>query len=140
MPPGIELLKYEVRADSLTERILLLVRNGLGGLVIVVLTLFVFLNARVAFWVAAGIPVAMLATIGLMLLMGQSINMISLFGLIMMLGVIVDDAIVVGEHTATLYSQGYSAHEAAEEGAGRMVMPVIAAMITTAAAFAPILC
>ena len=139
LPPGIELLKYEVRADSLTERILLLVRNGLGGLVIVVLTLFVFLNARVAFWVAAGIPVAMLATIGLMLLMGQSINMISLFGLIMMLGVIVDDAIVVGEHTATLYSQGYSAHEAAEEGAGRMVMPVVAAMITTAAAFAPIL-
>ena len=139
LPPGIKLKKYEVRADALTERIMLLVRNGLGGLAIVVATLFIFLNARVAFWVAAGIPVAMLATLGIMLVMGQSINMISLFALIMMLGVIVDDAIVVGEHTATRFSAGDGPYEAAETGAGRMVMPVVAAMITTAAAFAPIL-
>lgn len=139
LPPNVELKKYEVRADALTERIMLLVRNGLGGLVLVVATLFIFLNSRVAFWVAAGIPVAMLATIGMMLLMGQSINMISLFALIMMLGVIVDDAIVVGEHTATRFSEGDDPYTAAETGAGRMVMPVLAAMITTAAAFAPIL-
>ena len=67
LPPGIEVRKYEVRADALTERIMLLVKNGLGGLALVVLTLFVFLNARVAFWVAAGIPVAVLATIGIMI-------------------------------------------------------------------------
>ncbi len=139
LPDHIRLKKYEVRADALTERILLLVRNGLGGLAIVVLTLFIFLNARIAFWVAAGIPVAMFATLGIMLLMGQSINMISLFGLIMMLGVIVDDAIVVGEHTATRYAAGDDPYQAAETGAGRMLMPVIAAMITTVAAFAPIL-
>ncbi len=139
LPPGIELQKYEVRADALTERIMLLVRNGAGGLALVVLTLFIFLNARVAFWVAAGIPVAMLATIAMMYLMGQSINMISLFALIMMLGIIVDDAIVVGEHTATRFSLGDGPFEAAETGAGRMVLPVVAAMITTAAAFAPIL-
>ena len=139
LPPRIELKKYEVRADALTERIMLLVRNGFGGLALVVLTLFIFLNARVAFWVAAGIPVAMLATIGIMLVIGQSINMISLFALIMMLGIIVDDAIVVGEHTATCYTNGDGPFEAAEKGASRMVMPVSAAMITTAAAFAPIL-
>ncbi|PCI05893.1 MAG: acriflavin resistance protein [Hyphomicrobiales bacterium] len=139
LPPGITLTKYEVRADALVERIMLLVRNGLGGLVIVVGTLFIFLNTRIAFWVAMGIPVAMSATIGFMLLMGQSINMISLFGLIMMLGVIVDDAIVVGEHTATRFSAGDGPYEAAENGAGRMVTPVFAAMITTIAAFAPIL-
>jgi len=139
LPPGIELKKYEVRADALVERIMLLVRNGLGGLVLVVGTLFIFLNARIAFWVAAGIPVAMLATIGFMLILGQSVNMISLFALIMMLGVIVDDAIVVGEHTATRFSQGDGPYEAAENGAGRMVTPVMAAMITTIAAFAPIM-
>ncbi|MBL4893085.1 MAG: efflux RND transporter permease subunit [Rhizobiaceae bacterium] len=139
LPPGIILTKYEVRADALVERIMLLVRNGMGGLVLVVGTLFIFLNTRIAFWVAMGIPVAMSATIGFMFVMGQSINMISLFGLIMMLGVIVDDAIVVGEHTATRFSAGDGPYEAAENGAGRMVTPVFAAMITTVAAFAPIL-
>ena len=58
LPPGIEMQKYDVSADALVARIMLLVRNGLGGLVIVVATLFIFLNARIAFWVAAGIPVA----------------------------------------------------------------------------------
>ena len=70
--------------------------------------LFIFLNARIAFWVAAGIPVAMLATLGVMYVTGQSINMVSMFALIMMLGIIVDDAIVVGEHTATLEERGCS--------------------------------
>lgn len=139
VPPGITLQKYDVSADSLVARILLLVKNGLGGLLIVVATLFIFLNARIAFWVAAGIPVAMFATIGLMLVFGQTINMISLFALIMMLGIIVDDAIVVGEHTATRFSDGEGPFEAAENGASRMLLPVLAAMATTAAAFAPIL-
>ncbi|MEE9314294.1 MAG: efflux RND transporter permease subunit [Rhizobiaceae bacterium] len=138
LPAGLEVKVYDVRANALTERIMLLVTNGLGGLVIVVAILFIFLNGRIAFWVAAGIPVAMLATIGILYLMGQSINMISLFGLIMMLGVIVDDAIVVGEHTATRFEQGDGAFEAAENGAGRMITPVTAAMITTIAAFGPI--
>ena len=138
LPPGIALKKYDVRANALVERIMLLVRNGLGGLVLVVGILFIFLNARIAFWVAMGIPTALLATIGLMYVSGQSINMVSLFGLIMMLGIIVDDAIVVGEHTATRYNDGDAPIEAAEQGAGRMVTPVVAAMITTIAAFAPI--
>ena len=139
LPAGLELKVYDVRANALTERIMLLVTNGLGGLALVVAILFVFLNARIAFWVAAGIPVAMLATIGMMWVSGQTINMISLFALIMMLGIIVDDAIVVGEHTATRFSMGDGPYEAAENGAGRMVMPVSAAMITTTAAFAPML-
>ncbi|MEP1206919.1 MAG: efflux RND transporter permease subunit [Rhizobiaceae bacterium] len=139
LPASLELVQYDVRANALTDRIMLLVTNGLGGLVLVVGILFIFLNARIAFWVAAGIPVAMLATIGIMWLLGQTINMISLFGLIMMLGIIVDDAIVVGEHTATRFTAGDGPYEAAENGASRMIMPVSAAMITTIAAFAPIL-
>ncbi len=139
MPPGVTLKKYEVRADSLVERISLLLWNGIFGLVLVVATLFIFLNARIAFWVAAGIPVAMFATLGFMLLLGQTINMITLFAMIMMLGIIVDDAIVVGEHTASRFEAGDEPFQAAENGAGRMLTPVMAAMITTVAAFAPML-
>ena len=72
--------------------------NGLLGLALVIGLLFLFLNARTAFWVAAGIPVAMFATIALMYAVGLTINMVSLFGLIICLGIVVDDAIVVGEH------------------------------------------
>ncbi|MDQ6988652.1 MAG: efflux RND transporter permease subunit, partial [Mariprofundaceae bacterium] len=139
LPANIKITKYDVRANALTERIMLLVRNGLGGLVLVVAILFIFLSARVALWVALGIPTAMLATIGFMYISGQTINMVSLFGLIMMLGIIVDDAIVVGEHTATRFSAGDNSYVAAENGAGRMMKPVLAAMITTIAAFFPIL-
>jgi multidrug efflux pump subunit AcrB len=139
LPEGLNLQIYEIRADALAERILLLVKNGLGGLFLVVAVLFVFLNARIAFWVAAGIPVAMMATLGLMYVSGQSINMISLFGLIMMLGVIVDDAIVVGEHTDTRFRLGDDAGTAAENGVGHMLVPVTAAVTTTIATFSPIL-
>ncbi len=139
MPPGITLQKYDVRSDRLVQRISLLFWNGVFGLALVVATLFIFLNSRIAFWVAAGIPIAMFATIGFMLLMGQTINMITLFALIMMLGVIVDDAIVVGEHTATRFEAGDGPFEAAENGARRMLTPVLAAMTTTIAAFAPML-
>jgi multidrug efflux pump subunit AcrB len=139
LPPGVEIATYEVAADALAARIWLLVKNGLGGLLLVVAILFLFLNARIAFWVAAGIPVAMLATIGFMYASGQTINMISLFSLIMMLGIIVDDAIVVGEHTATRLEMGDDPHMAAENGVHMMLTPVLAAMSTTLAAFAPIL-
>lgn len=138
LPPNIELHTYEVSADSLSARIILLVKNGLGGLVLVVATLFIFLNFRIAFWVAAGIPIAMMATLALMYISGQSINMISLFALIMMLGVIVDDAIVVGEHTDTRMALGDDPVTAAENGVGMMLTPVMAAMTTTVASFAPI--
>ncbi|MBN9669296.1 efflux RND transporter permease subunit [Roseibium aggregatum] len=139
LPPTLEILKYDVRADAVEGRIELLIENGISGLVLVVAILFLFLNARIALWVAAGIPVAMLATIGIMWLMGESINMISLFALIMMLGVIVDDAIVVGEHTATRQSMGDSPDAAAINGATTMLAPILAASLTTIAAFLPIL-
>jgi len=138
LPPSLEILKYDVRADAVKGRIMLLVENGLTGLALVVAILFIFLNARIALWVAAGIPVAMMATLGIMWAMGESINMISMFALIMMLGVIVDDAIVVGEHTATRYSLGDTPDEAAINGARTMLAPVLAAGATTIAAFLPI--
>ena len=86
--------------------------------------LFLFLNARTAFWVAAGIPVAMLAAISIMYVGGLTFNMVSLFGLIITLGIVVDDAIVVGEHADYRARHfGESPVEAAENAARRMAMP-----------------
>lgn len=138
LPPGFVLEEYDVQASLIDDRIALLVNNGMSGLILVLVVLFIFLSFRVAFWVAMGIPVAIFATAGVMLGTGQSINMVSLFALIMTLGIIVDDAIVVGEHAATLKKKGLGALEAAEKGALRMLAPVTAAALTTIAAFMPL--
>lgn len=138
LPQSLEVTLYDVRAERLQQRIELLLRNGISGLALVLIILFLFLNARVAFWVAAGIPVAMMITLTVMWLTGQTINMVSLFALILTLGIIVDDAIVVGEHTATLSAQGVPAAAAAEQGALRMFLPVTAATLTTQFAFLPL--
>ncbi|MEO1265003.1 MAG: efflux RND transporter permease subunit [Pseudomonadota bacterium] len=138
-PKSLNIRVYDVAGEFVSQRLNILLVNGLQGLVLVLVTLFIFLNARIAFWTAAGIPIAMLATLGVMLATGQSINMVSMFGLIMMLGIVVDDAIVVGEHAASLEEQGLSRLEAAEQAGVRMMPPVTAATLTTAAAFMPIL-
>ena len=98
-PQSLNVEQFGTVANLISDRINLLTRNATSGLIIVLIVLFVFLTSRTAFWVALGIPVAFAATFGVMLLTGQTINMISLFGLIMALGIVVDDAIVVGEHS-----------------------------------------
>ena len=138
LPPKLRMEVYGVESDLVEERIWLLVKNGLGGLVIVVAVLFMFLNARVAFWVGIGIPASLMAALAGMWLSGQSVNMISLFGLILVLGIVVDDAIVVGEHAEALKRRGLSALEAAETGARRMAAPVFSSTLTTIAAFLPL--
>ena len=139
LPQSLDLKLYDVRTERLDDRIGILVRNGWQGLAIVLVVLFVFLDARIAVWVALGIPVAFAGTLAVMLASGQTINMISLFALIMMLGVIVDDAIVVGEHADTLSARGLPPAEAAMRGASDMFVPVLASSVTTIAALAPIL-
>jgi multidrug efflux pump subunit AcrB len=139
LPRTIELRVYDETWSLIEERIGLLVSNGLQGLIIVVAILFLFLNGRVTFWVAMGIPTAFLATLAVLWLMGGSINMISLFALIMALGVIVDDAIVVGEDAYAHHRMGEAPLFAAEGGARRMFWPVIASSLTTVAAFLPLM-
>jgi len=139
LPPTLKVEQYDIQANFIRERIAVLLRNGASGLVLVLAVLFLFLNARLAFWVAWGIPTALMITVAVMLVSGQSINMISLFALIMTLGIIVDDAIVVGEHAVSRHAEGLSSAEAAEAGALRMFVPVVASSLTTVAAFAPIL-
>ena len=138
LPKGLELSSFEIRGKFVQQRLGILIQNGLQGLALVLIVLFIFLDARIAFWVAAGIPVALMATLFVMHLSGQTVNMVSMFALIMMLGIIVDDAIVVGEETATRQAAGLGRLDSAEQGAIRMLMPVTAATLTTLAAFSPI--
>jgi multidrug efflux pump subunit AcrB len=136
LPPGVTIDLVRARAEQITARLALLLDNGLMGLGLVLLLLFLFLNARTALWVAAGIPVSMLAAVAAMYVGGLTLNMISLFALIIMLGVVVDDAIVVAEHAdwrARVLKE--DPMTAAENGAGRMGAPVVASTLTTVIAF-----
>jgi multidrug efflux pump subunit AcrB len=139
LPPNLQLEVYDETWQLLDDRISLLITNGLGGLLLVVLLLCLFLPGRVALWVAVGIPTAFLAALAILWLVGGSINMISLFALIMALGVIVDDAIVVGEDADAHARLGQPSMAAAEGAAKRMVWPVLASSLTTVAAFTPLL-
>ncbi|NQZ54209.1 MAG: efflux RND transporter permease subunit [Piscirickettsiaceae bacterium] len=139
LPKGVALKVYDASWKLIKERMDLLVRNGLGGLMLVVGILFLFLHSRVAWWVAVGIPISFMATLAVMFLLGGSINMISLFGLIMALGIIVDDAIVVGEDALSHYQMGEHSLQASEGGARRMLAPVIASSLTTVASFLPLM-
>lgn len=139
LPSSVELVVFDEQWSLVNDRISVLLKNGLGGLLLVVLILFLFLSARVAFWVAVGIPVSFMATLAILYLIGGSINMLSLFALIMALGIIVDDAIVVGEHAMSEFQSGASATDAALEGAHRMLAPVASSSLTTIAAFLPLL-
>ncbi|BCN92500.1 acriflavin resistance protein [Thiomicrorhabdus immobilis] len=139
LPEGVHLQVYDETWSLVNQRIMLLVNNGVGGLLLVVLILYIFMNGRVAFWVAVGIPVSFMATLMIMYLAGGSINMVSLFGLIMALGIIVDDAIVVGEDALSHHEMGEPDLQAAEGGAHRMLGPVTASSLTTVAAFLPLM-
>ena len=139
LPPNVEIQVFNERWQLIKERILLLVKNGAGGLILVLLILYLFLSTRVAFWVAVGIPVSFMATLAVLYLVGGSINMISLFALIMALGIIVDDAIVVGEDAQAHFDMGEDPLMASEGGARRMLAPVLASSLTTIAAFLPLM-
>jgi multidrug efflux pump subunit AcrB len=139
LPDGVSLKVYDETWSLVQQRISLLLNNGVGGLVLVILVLYIFMHGRVAFWVAVGIPVSFMATLMIMYAAGGSINMVSLFALIMALGIIVDDAIVVGEDALAHHEMGESHLQAAEGGAHRMLAPVTASSMTTIAAFVPLM-
>ena len=136
LPKGTSVKLVNARSEQITDRLNILLDNGLMGLGLVLLMLYLFLGLRTAFWVAAGIPVAMLAAIALMYAFGLTLNMISLFALIITLGIVVDDAIVVGEHADFRARHlGESPIVAAENAANRMAAPVFSSTITTVLAF-----
>lgn len=140
LPAGTTIDLVRTRSNLILDRLNLLVGNGIQGLALVLLLLFLFLNARTAFWVAMGIPTSMAAALAVMYFSGMTINMISIFALILTLGIVVDDAIVVGEH-ADFRARELGEHPvlAAEQGARRMAAPVVASTLTTIIAFAALI-
>ena len=139
LPAGIELTAHRERWIAVRSRLDLLLENGLQGLALVMLCLLLFLRAHVAFWIAAGIPATFMVALTALYLTGSSINMISLFAFIMVTGIVVDDAIVVGENSAYYLKQGRSPIEAAVSGAREMFAAVFSSTFTTIASFFPLL-
>jgi len=138
LPPTVKAELFDIRANVVQQRVDTLLANAMQGMVIILIVLLMFLNTRVALWVAAGVPISLMAAFALMAATGQSINAISLLGLILVLGILVDDAIVVGEHAVTLSEQGLSPEASAQGAALRMLVPVLASTLTTQAAFIPV--
>jgi multidrug efflux pump subunit AcrB len=130
-------VRYD-RTEDYMERINLLRYNGTIGLLLVLFALGFLLELRVAFWTALGIPVSILGSLILLPLMDASVNMISVFGFIVTLGIVVDDAVVVGEDIFHKISQGMSRMDAAVAGVKEMTIPVIFAVSTNIIAFLPL--
>lgn len=139
LPQGIHLAIYGDSSEVLKERLGLLLKNMAYGMVLVVVVLGVFLNRRLSFWITMGIPVAFAFGLSLLPFYGISINMISLFAFIMVLGIVVDDAIVIGESVFRKREGGMPASQAATEGTMEVAVPVIFSVLTTIAAFWPLL-
>ncbi|MEX1056312.1 MAG: efflux RND transporter permease subunit, partial [Natronospirillum sp.] len=139
MPEGVQLHTYRESWQTLMTRLNMVVENGLLGMVLVIVVLFLFLNSRLAFWVAAGIPISFMATFLFMGMSNITVNIISLFGFMIALGLIVDDAIVVAEDTQAQRDAGETSGNAAFSAAKRMFPPVMASSLTTIAAFLPLL-
>jgi multidrug efflux pump subunit AcrB len=139
MPPGIQLSTWSDMSEIYEQRVDLLRRNGIMGLVLVMLVLGLFLDVGLAFWVTLGIPISFVGSLLFMPAFDASINMISLFAFIVTLGMVVDDAIVVGEAVYARRSQGMGYMDAAIAGVKEVAAPVIFAISTTMIAFAPML-
>ncbi|MBL7069464.1 MAG: efflux RND transporter permease subunit [Candidatus Omnitrophica bacterium] len=121
------------------RRLNVLKRNGILGFILVMASLLIFLNRRVAFVTALGIPIAFLATFWIMSFLGLSINLITMFGLIVVLGMLVDDGIIISENCYRYMENGMPPREAAIVGTQEVMKPVTATILTTMAAFSPLM-
>ncbi len=125
--------------EILGQRLQLLLTNGLQGLILVVLALALFLSTRLSLWVAWGIPASFLGMFILAPVFGITINMVSLFGMILVVGILVDDGIVIAENIFVHYERGKSPMKAALDGSLEVITPVFTSVITTILAFSPLL-
>lgn len=138
LPEGIEMTIWQDDTEMLRSRMDTLFRNGRAGLLLVLLVLALFLRLRLALWVSVGILVSFMGTLWLMPSLDVSINLISLFAFIVVLGIVVDDAIVVGENIYRHYQMGKEGMTAALDGLREVAVPVTFSVLTTIAAFAPL--
>ncbi len=139
IPEDLEVAIWGDISTMVEDRIDLMLRNGLQGILLVFIALALFLNLRLAFWVAIGIPISFMAAFVVLNGFDQTINMISLFAFIMTLGILVDDAIIVGENVYSHYTRGKSPSAAVVDGLKEVGGPVVMAVSTTIVAFSPLL-
>jgi multidrug efflux pump subunit AcrB len=139
VPEGVELAIWGDLSKMVHDRINLLSRNGVQGIFLVFLSLALFLNFRLAFWVAIGIPISFMGAFFVLDWHGDTINMISLFAFIMTLGILVDDAIIFGENAYSHYFRGKNHNLAVVDGIGEVGWPIVMAVTTTIVAFTPLL-
>ncbi|MDJ0847026.1 MAG: efflux RND transporter permease subunit [Myxococcota bacterium] len=139
LPEGVDLTVWRDRSQSLRDRLDILVRNGRSGFFLVFVVLALFLRLRLAFWVSIGVPIAFLGALALFPPLAVSIDVISLFAFILVIGLLVDDAIVVGENVHRHQEEGDAPLDSAIRGAQEVAIPVIFGVLTTVAAFLPLL-
>lgn len=139
LPQGVQTRIDGNRADDYRQRLSLLTENGIMAIFIVLFILSIFLEYRLAFWVMMGMAISFVGGIFFLPVFGLSINMISMFGFLVVLGIVVDDAVVVGENIYEYREQGMSYMEAAIRGAKDMARPVTFSILTNIIAFVPLL-
>ena len=139
LPEGIALTVWQNEAEYMQGRLSIMGRNGLAGFALVFLMLALFLELRLAVWVSLGIPISFLGTVMLMPSLDVTMNDVSTFAFILVLGIVVDDAIIVGENIYTHQEEHGQGLRGAIEGAQEISTPVIFAVLTTVAAFTPLL-
>ncbi|MDX1649794.1 MAG: efflux RND transporter permease subunit, partial [Myxococcota bacterium] len=139
LPPGVEIAVWRDASEPLRGRIDTMVRNGRAGFLLVLLVLALFLRTRLALWVALGVPIAFCGALWVLPVLGVTINVISLFAFILVLGILVDDAVVVGENVYTHQQEGDEPLDAAIRGTREVSVPVIFGVLTTVTAFCPML-
>ena len=138
-PDTVAVSIHNDRSERYAERREILLKNGAIGLTLVIVTLGVFLNPRLAFWVAVSIPVVFIGTFMILPEIDVTLNMISMFAFILTLGIVVDDAIIVGENIHAKRQQGLAVGQAVREGVSEMVVPVLYAVGTNVIAFIPLM-
>ena len=134
-PPGVRMAVTNDVSSIVSDRLRLLINNAVLGLALVFLVLWLFFGFRYSFWVAAGLPVSFAGAFFLMVLVGYSINMLTMVGLLIVIGLLMDDAIVIAENIASKASTGSSAKQSAIDGAGQVLPSVFASFATTACIF-----
>jgi HAE1 family hydrophobic/amphiphilic exporter-1 len=138
LPPGYDLAVWSDQSIDVRDRLRMLIENGLQGLVIVFVMLALFLDLKIAFWVAMGIPFSMFGTGALMYTTDQTLNMLSMFAFLMAIGIVVDDAIVVSDNIDRHRRMGKSLLAAAIDGTVEVVPSVISSVLTTVITFLPL--
>jgi multidrug efflux pump subunit AcrB len=139
LPEGIILTPWQDDSLVLKDRMSLLMRNARWGFLLVFMMLALFLRLRLAVWVSVGMVISFFGAFWVLPWFGVSINQISLFAFILVLGIVVDDAIIVGENIYSHLQRGEKPLQAAISGAQRVAKPVIFAVLTSIAAFSPLL-